>query len=115
MDKLIVWMFGINRMNFYGWIFAGIVTLVVTLGLAGLSIAVATDDVQWGILIMLGAIAFILLGILCVLLQIYCTLLAEKLERKGELIREISETPKASDFESAEAKVPSRDLFAQKK
>jgi hypothetical protein len=97
MDKWIIELFGINRLNFYGWIFAGCVVIVVSVALGLLSFVTAQRNTTEAILIMLGAIGFLLLGILSVLLQIYCSLLAEKLQKKDELLSHMNEPRNARE------------------
>ena len=59
MDKFIVKASGVNRFNLFGWVAAGLLVLVASLG------ALALGAVQ-------HAIYFVLFGIFGVLLQTYC-------------------------------------------
>jgi hypothetical protein len=77
MDWLIIKMFGVNRVNLVGWSITGLVVMV----LAGVGITVGLLSPP-GIAaqgILLATICLLLLGIFGVALQIYCSLLAEKL------------------------------------
>ncbi len=83
MNKWIIRFFGINRFNFFGWIFAGLLNVVIVLGCIIMAISKAEFDDE------LGSEFFLLLGILLVLsgqfylsLQIYHAKLAEKLMRE---------------------------------
>lgn len=80
MNDVIIKLFGINRMNLFGWCAAGLIVI----GLAVLLLveaAIATKNATPE-LMLLGAIALLLLGIFGVQLQVYCSMLAEKIERK---------------------------------
>lgn len=79
MNDVIVKLFGVNRMNLFGWCAAGLIVIglaVLLMVEAAIAAKNATPE-----LMLLGAIAVLLLGIFGVLLQIYCALLAEKIER----------------------------------
>jgi hypothetical protein len=80
-DKLIIKLFGVNRMNFVGWCVAGLLIVGASLvsACAALSPGFGADQ-RLGI--WLCAIWLVLMGIFCLLLQLYCSLLAEKLERR---------------------------------
>jgi hypothetical protein len=117
MDKWFIELFGINRLNFYGWVFTGALVILICLGLAGASVATAPQNAMAAVLIMLGAIAFLLLGIFGVLLQIYCSLLVEKLQAKDELLRQINERrdPREQlDENEQPTDIPTRDQYATK-
>jgi hypothetical protein len=83
MEKFIIKAFGVNQFNFWGWVAAGLLVVGASLMLGQL--AFLDRDTNRGILIMLGVLGLILLGIFCVLLSLYCSLLAEKLEKKHAL------------------------------
>ncbi len=80
MDKLIVYLFGINRMNLLGWVTAGLLVLGVAaylvVGAVSPPFAVGLPPVN----ALLVAISLLLMGIFGLLLQIYCSLLASRLE-----------------------------------
>jgi hypothetical protein len=83
MDKLIIKLFGVNRLNLVGWVCVGVLVIFgsVALGVAAL-VAYADGDPGASVALLLGSVALLLLGVFGVLLQIYCSLLAEKLERQ---------------------------------
>ncbi len=80
MNSLIVKLFGVNAMNLIGWCATGL--LIIALAVILVADAALTAKNVTPELLLLGAIALLLLGIFGVLLQIYCSLLAEKLERR---------------------------------
>lgn len=72
-------LFGDNRLNFYGWIAAGLIV-------AGVSLLLAVAAILTGALrspegIMLVAIYLILLGVFGIALQSYCARVAAAIER----------------------------------
>jgi hypothetical protein len=90
-DRLIIKLFGVNKMNFWGWFAAGMLVLVAALGLFALGArAVFAGDDRMMLFSLLTAIFVTLIGIFGVLLSIYCSLLAEKLESTKALRREES-------------------------
>jgi hypothetical protein len=83
MDKFIIKLFGVNRLNLVGWVCAGVLVIFGSLALGGVGgVAYAEGDPNASVALLLGSIALLLLGVFGVLLQIYCSLLAEKLERQ---------------------------------
>jgi hypothetical protein len=85
MDKTIIKLFGINRFNLFGWIFVGLAMIFVTVAMALpiLLSALLPGRSLSPEALLLGAIWVLLLGIFGVLLQLYCSLLADKLERQN--------------------------------
>jgi hypothetical protein len=84
-DKAVVKLFGLNRLNFWGWLVTGILLAAVAgyLGVrAAKSITLVPQELR-PLMDVLGAIAFLLLGILGVLLQMYFAMYAEKLEKQS--------------------------------
>ena len=78
MDWFIIKMYGINRLNLVGWSIAGLLVIC----LAGVGVVVGLTSPPPGIpaqSILLATICLLLLGIFGVTLQLYCSLLAEKL------------------------------------
>ena len=71
MDRLIVKAFGVNQLNFFGWLAAGLVIIALSLW------AMAMDAVSL-------AIYLVQLGIFGVLLQMYLSLHTEKIERQSQ-------------------------------
>ena len=82
MDKLIVKLFGVNRMNLIGWIWLGFLLIVAAVFFIITALPNVIRQPGRPDQLLLAAIAILLLGIFGVLLQIYCAMLAEKLERK---------------------------------
>jgi membrane protein implicated in regulation of membrane protease activity len=89
-DKFIVKLFGINRLNFWGWVACGFLLLLVGASLVAAGAVSASEAAATGgsplyaVVWLLAAIAIFLFGILTVLLQIYTSLLAEKLEKQQQ-------------------------------
>ena len=83
MDKLIVGLFGVNRINLLGWLVAGLLLL----GLAFYLVIAAVQPLMGKAIppeiLLLTAICLLLTGIFGVLLQLYCSLLAVKLDLKA--------------------------------
>ncbi len=83
MDKMIVALFGVNRMNLWGWVVGG----YFVMGSAGYMVAGAfIPAIGFGFtpeIALLTAACLLLLGIFGVLLQMYCSLLAIKLDLLG--------------------------------
>jgi hypothetical protein len=84
-------LFGDNRMNFYGWIFTGLLII-------GGSVLFVIRAIDLGALrspgdLLLIAIYFLLVGILCVALQNYCARVAKAIE--AEDTKKKDETPAA--------------------
>jgi Co/Zn/Cd efflux system component len=109
MDKLIIKLFGINRLNLIGWCFAGLFLICGTLffillALSRMAPGPAADSRP--LIFLLVAIALLLLGIFGLLLSIYCAMFAEKLESSGQLKAITTET-------SAGAEAPHRDQFKE--
>jgi uncharacterized protein involved in cysteine biosynthesis len=80
MDRLIIKFFGVTRLNVIGWCVAGL--FLLALGFTSVFIALRSYQ---GVtipshLLVLTAIFLMLSGILGVLLQLYASMLAEKLE-----------------------------------
>ena len=101
MDKLIIKLFGVNRMNLIGWFITGvgimILALLLFIGAWKASVGANVPPLH----LLLGTICLLLLGIFGILLQLYCSLLAEKLEKRQEANRErqerfASESPSTS-------------------
>jgi hypothetical protein len=92
-DKFIIKLFGVNHLNFWGWIGAGLLLLLTGMillaaGAVSASEAAATGgSPEFALVWIVAAIAVFLLGIFGVLLQIYTGLLAEKLEKQHEEAR----------------------------
>jgi hypothetical protein len=83
MDKLIIKFFGVNRMNFWGWLCAGLLIIGCCLFLVLLAFhEYFNGDVLSAIHWLLVCIAALLLGLFGVALQAYGSLLTEKLERQ---------------------------------
>jgi hypothetical protein len=82
-DKLIIKLFGVNRMNLWGWCAVGLLVIIgaVVLFTVGVLVLLAGDTSKAGVLILLG-IGLLLLGHFGVAMQTYCALLAEKLEKQ---------------------------------
>jgi hypothetical protein len=97
-DKFIIKFFGINKMNFWGWVCAGLllIGLVVFLFGTGYSAFLKGDSASMLVSMLVG-IGLLLLGIFGLLLQLYCGMLAEKLERQQARV---------IDFESGERMLP---------
>lgn len=72
-------LFGDNKLNFYGWLFAGLLIIFGSLFVALRAIKINNEN------IMLFAIYLVLIGIFCVLLQNYHARVAEKLEDKENI------------------------------
>lgn len=77
MDWLIIKMFGVNRVNLVGWSLAGF--FVISAGFLGILAGLLDMPGLPSQKILLVTICLLLLGIFGVTLQIYCSLLAEKL------------------------------------
>ena len=106
MDKLIVTYFGINRLNFWGWVGAG--TLLILISLFSILLAVGSHlsgDSVGAHFFALGAIYSVLLGIFGVLLQLYCSLLAEKLSTP---VRPAPRSQEEDDDDTLRAPVPQK-------
>jgi hypothetical protein len=82
MDKFIIKLFGLNHLNFWGWISLGLVMIIVIVVLIAVSVVMMVEGGGRPDLMLLAAVAVALLGIFGVLLQIYTGLLAEKLEKR---------------------------------
>lgn len=80
MDKLIVVIFGVNRVNLWGWVIVGLLDVGAAVYLVlGALVPTAGPGLKPEIALMIAA-CLLLLGIFGVLLQMYCALLALKLE-----------------------------------
>ena len=95
--KIIIALFGVNRSNLLGWCFGGLAVIGASLGAVVLAFVVAPPAPLRPELLLLTAICFRLFGIFGVLLQIYCSMLAEKLE-KQRVDREAAERPVGADL-----------------
>jgi hypothetical membrane protein len=71
-------LFGDNRLNFYGWIFAGLVII------AGSLFTVLIAIIFHKMLAMLAAIYLVLIGIFCLMLQNYHARVSEKIDAQDE-------------------------------
>jgi len=74
-------LFGDNRLNFYGWIVAGLV--VFGISIAATVIALNADDakaLRSPVCLLLVAIYFVLLGHFGIALQNYCSRVAKNIE-----------------------------------
>jgi hypothetical protein len=100
MDKLIVKLFGINRFNFYGWIAAGLVVIVGSLLFWVAGFAFAFTDATVALTLVLSAIWLVLIGMFGLFLQVYCALLAEKLEKKDDLLTSVRNPEETSENET---------------
>lgn len=84
MDKFIIKTFGINKLNFWGWIAAG---FCIIAGCIVVGVIILKHMLQNGMDVHLCAllgILFVLFGQFCLSLQKYCSKLAEKLEQKNK-------------------------------
>jgi len=102
MDRLIVKIFGVNRMNLWGWVCAGLLVM----GGAGVFFLCAygaylSGDANATLIWLLSGVALLLLGQFGVALQTYCSLLAEKLERQQPRVPDL-------DYDAAPLPAPSR-------
>lgn len=87
MNKLIIKLFGINQMNFWGWIIAGVLLLICCGCFFALAFsAFQGNDSAGAIVYLLYGLGFLLFGQFVLALQTYCSLLAEKLERQQSRI-----------------------------
>jgi len=83
MNKLIIKLFGINQMNFWGWIFAAVLVFIgCGVFFAMAYFAFMKKDSNSAIVFLLAAIGLLLVGHFGLAVQTYCSLLAEKLERQ---------------------------------
>ena len=84
MDKFIIKMFGINKVNFWGWFIAE----MMLLGVAVIFLIYSYDLVKQNILkaqySVLVSIALLLMGQFALSLQKYHAKLAEKIERQNK-------------------------------
>ena len=71
-------LFGDNRMNFYGWIGAGL--MVFGISIVAVLRAFAIGALKSPSCLLLGAIYFVLLGCFCIALQNYCARVAKNIE-----------------------------------
>jgi type VI protein secretion system component VasK len=101
MDKLIVKLFGINRLNFYGWIAAGLFVIVGSLLFWAVGFFFTFADPMFALAMVLSAIWVVLIGMFGLFLQLYCALLAEKLEKKEELLTTVRNPDELAEDEAA--------------
>jgi hypothetical protein len=85
MNKWIIKLFGINKLNFFGWIFAGLIIITASFGcfLMALFRMHSLDDLTPQFFLLLG-ILVVLFGQFSLNLQLYHAKLAEKLSTKEE-------------------------------
>jgi hypothetical protein len=82
-DKLIIKLFGVNRMNFWGWVCAGLLVIGCCLFFFARAYAeFLKGGVSLTIVFLLAGIGVLLLGQFGLALQTYGSLLTEKLERQ---------------------------------
>ena len=84
MDKFIVKIFGINKLNFWGWIVTGMVFLTVSMGLLVFSVGLIKTNIALAQYCVLAAIFLLLFGQFGLSLQKYHAKLAEKIERQNK-------------------------------
>jgi hypothetical protein len=81
MNDLIVKLFGINRMNLLGWCIVGLMIIGLSVVCTVQAVLATPNFFNRPDLLLLGAIVLLMLGIFGVQLQIYCAMLAQKIER----------------------------------
>ncbi len=80
MDKLIVALFGINKVNFIGWVLTFLVLFVLALFLVAGALVPPLGIGLSAEVSLLAAACTLLAGIFGVLVQIYCSLMAVRIE-----------------------------------
>lgn len=84
MDKFIVKVFGINKLNFWGWIVTGIAILTLAAGLLVFSLGLIKTNISLAQYCVLAAIAVLLFGQFALSLQNYHAKLAKKIEQQNK-------------------------------
>jgi TRAP-type mannitol/chloroaromatic compound transport system permease small subunit len=82
MDKFIIKTFGINKVNFWGWVFSGLLIMAGAVVAGSLAIGyMIINGFEIQSLLLLG-ILWVLFGQFCLSAQSYLSKMAEKLEQQ---------------------------------
>lgn len=80
MDKLIVSLFGVNKFNFFGWLFTFLLLLIVATVLVVGALVPPLGVGLSPVVALLTAACVLLAGIFGVLVQLYCAMMAVRIE-----------------------------------